>query len=56
MKTEIFISDISGRVLFEGNFSEPVVTINLNHFPDGIYLLSITNNVERVTRKISKIQ
>jgi len=55
MKTEVFISDISGRVLFEGNFSEPVVTINLNHFPDGIYLLSITNNVERATRKISKI-
>jgi hypothetical protein len=55
MKTEIFISDISGRVLFEGNFSEPVVTINLNHFPDGIYLLSITNNIERATRKISKI-
>jgi hypothetical protein len=55
MKTEVFISDISGRVLFEGNFSEPVFTINLNHFPDGIYLLSITNNVERATRKISKI-
>jgi hypothetical protein len=55
MKTEVFISDISGRMLFEGNFSEPVVTINLNHFPDGIYLLSITNNIERATRKISKI-
>jgi len=55
MKTEVFISDISGRVLFEGNFSEPVFTINLNHFPNGIYLLSITNNVERATRKISKI-
>jgi len=55
MKTEVFISDISGRVLFEGNFSEPVVTINLNHFPDGIYLVSIANNLEMITRKISKI-
>jgi hypothetical protein len=56
MKTEVFISDISGRILFEGNFNEPVFTINLNKLPDGIYLVSITNNVERVTRKISKIQ
>jgi len=56
MKTEVFISDISGRILFEGNFNEPVFTINLNKLPDGIYLVSITNNIERVTRKISKIQ
>jgi hypothetical protein len=55
MKTEVFISDISGRVLFEGNFSEQVFTINLNHFPDGIYLVSIASNLEMITRKISKI-
>ena len=56
MKTKIFICDISGRVLITGNFSEPVIRFNLNHYPDGIYLVSITNNVEMITRKIAKTQ
>lgn len=48
------ISDISGRILKEINFSQTVNTINLNYLPDGIYIMSLTDNYEMITRKIVK--
>ena len=56
LQAKIFISDISGRILFKKDLFQPVNTINLNHLPNGIYLLSLSVKNEMLTRKIVKTQ
>jgi hypothetical protein len=56
LQASVFVSDISGRILIEKDFFQRVNIIDLNHLPNGIYLLTITCKNERITRKIFKVQ
>jgi len=39
---DVFISDITGRLLLEKRSSSPKISIDLNQYPSGLYLYRIT--------------
>jgi hypothetical protein len=38
----------------EKSFNQPFISFNINHLPDGIYLVSFYTKNEKITRKIVK--
>ena len=49
------LADMSGRIIQTGKGQTGITTININNNPNGIYLIQITNNNQRVTERIVKL-
>jgi len=54
LETKVTLTDIFGRMLNEKDYRQPLITIDLNNLPDGIYMVSLTNKKGTFTRKIVK--
>ncbi|MGG5208584.1 T9SS type A sorting domain-containing protein [Chryseobacterium sp. MIQD13] len=46
--------DGQGRIIFDQNFNQNLVKINLSSYPNGVYTMKITAGKEEVTKKIIK--
>ena len=49
------IADMSGRILQGGKGKAGTNTININNSPNGIYLIQIISNTQRLTERIVKL-
>ena len=52
---EIFITDTNGRLILRHEAKQLMNTIDVQHLPNGIYLLTIKNELGSTTRKFIKI-
>jgi hypothetical protein len=52
LKTKVNIVDLSGRNIYENDFYNETVSINVNHFESGVYLMKIEVNNIITTKKI----
>lgn len=50
----IIIADMSGRIILTNNYDNEDVKIDVSHLPKAVYLLSITTDKGKETRKIIK--
>ena len=48
----ITVSDLNGRVVLQVSTSDQKITLNLLNEPDGLYLISIADEGQTLTRKI----
>ena len=53
-ETKVIISDIFGRTITEKSYGQSIITIDLKDLPDGIFMVSLTNEKGIFTRKIIK--
>jgi hypothetical protein len=54
LETKVIITNIFGRVLTKKSYQKPLITFDLNDFPDGFYMVSVINKKGIFTRKIIK--
>jgi hypothetical protein len=54
LDTKVTLTDIFGRIVNEKDYRQPFITTNLKDLPDGIYMISLTNEKRIFTRKIVK--
>ena len=54
-ETKICMYDISGRMILEKSFYDPVFTFNMHHLKEGVYLLLLKNENGIMFRSVSKI-
>ena len=51
---QYLLADISGRILAKGRNNAGVNKINMNNNPNGIYIMQIISQNERITKRIIK--
>lgn len=55
VKTGLYrLSDLSGKLLSDGTITNPIVTLDLSRYENGVYLLTLTLDGETDTWKIIK--
>lgn len=54
LDTKVTVTDIFGRIVNEKVYRHTIITIDLKDLPDGIYMISLTNEKRIFTRKIVK--
>ena len=53
-KFQYLLTDISGRIMTKGNNQAGINKINIANAPNGIYIIQIISNSERITERIIK--
>ena len=53
-KFNITISNSKGNILLRRNVTEQVIQLDLNEYPSGLYLLTIDDGLQKITKKIIK--
>lgn len=54
-KTYVRVYDYSGRVLIETELSTQSTTLNVDHLPQGVYMIDVYNQKDRVVQKLVKL-
>ncbi|PCH68472.1 MAG: hypothetical protein COC01_03785 [Bacteroidetes bacterium] len=54
--SKVFITDLSGKMVFTSKLSKAKNSIDISHLANGIYYLTLQNNTAIVTKKFMKIR